>query len=189
MASETEIANRALQRLGAARITALDDTSSKNARACNVAYAPLRDALLRAHPWSFAIARAALAADTDVPVGDDAPALQYTWPTDALRILLPKDHTLDWIIEGRKILTGWGAPLYIRYIAKITDPNTMDPLFREALACWMAVEMCEEITQSNTKKAALKDDYEMIIAEARRTNAIEKPAVTSPDGSWDYERL
>lgn len=189
MASETEIANRALQRLGAARITALDDNSTKNGRACSVAYAPLRDALLRTHPWSFAIKRAALAADSGAPVGDNAPALQYTWPTDALRILLPKDHTLDWIIEGRKILTDWRAPLHIRYVSRVTDPNTMDPIFREALACWMAVELCEEITQSNSKKDRLKDDYDKIIAEARRTNAIEKPAVTSPDGSWDFERI
>jgi hypothetical protein len=188
MASETGIANRALQRLGATRITALDDASTKNGRACNVAYEPLRDALLRMHPWSFAITRAALAADSAAPVGDDAPAYQYTWPTDALRILLPKDHTLDWIIEGRKILTDWDAPLYIRYIAKITDPNTMDPLFREALSALMAAELCDEITQSNPKKDRLKDDFDRVIAEARRTNAIEKPAVGSPDGSWDYER-
>lgn len=121
MASETGIANRALQRLGAARITALDDTSSTNSRACNVAYEPLRDALLRAHPWSFAIARASLAADSTAPAF--GPAYQYAWPTTAMRILLPKDHTLDWIVEGRFILSDWTAPLEVRYISKVEDPT------------------------------------------------------------------
>jgi hypothetical protein len=185
MASEVEISNRALQRLGAGRITSLED-GSVSARACNNAYASLRDALLRTHPWSFAIARASLAADSEAPAF--GPANAFSWPTTALRILLPKDEFLDWEIEGRKILTNDTAPLEIRYINKITDPNTMDPLFREALACWMAHELCEELTQSNSKKDRLKEDLANILAEARRTNAIERPAVESPDGSWDYAR-
>lgn len=188
MASEVEICNRALQRLGAGRIVALDG-ANKESRECNTAYAPLRDFLLRSHPWSFAIQRAALAADVDAPIGDDAPDAQYTWPTDALRILLPKSASLDWIIEGRKILTSDTAPLYIRYVARITDPNTMDPMFREALACLIGFEICESITQSNTKKAGLRDDLRDIIAEARRTNAIEKPPVESADDTWDTDRL
>lgn len=188
MASEVEICNRALQRLGAGRITSLDG-GNKESRECLVAYAPLRDFLLRSHPWSFAIQRAALAADADAPIGDDAPDAQYTWPTDALRILLPKSASLDWIIEGRKILTSDAAPLYVRYVARITDPNTMDPMFREALSCLIAFEICEPLTQSNSKKAGLKDDLRDIVSEARRTNAIEKPPVESADGSWDTERL
>lgn len=187
MASEVSICNRALQRLGSDRISALDE-DSKNGRACNAAYESLRDAAIRSHPWSFAISRAALAADSDAPVGDDAPDLQYTWPTDALRILLPKDYTLDWIVEGRKILTNWTAPLYIRYIAKIKDVNTMDPLFREFLAKSIAHELCEEITGSNTKQAKISEEMKELLMEARRVNAIEKIAVESPPGSWDEER-
>ena len=185
MSSEVEISNRALQRLGATRIASMEDTS-KNGRACDVCYEPLRDAALRAHPWSFAVKRVSLAADTIPPAfGFD---LAYSFPTDALRILLPKDHTTDWTVEGRKILTDWAAPLEIRYVAQVIDPNTMDPLFREALSCWMALEMCEELTQSNTKKAGIKDDLKDILAEARRTNAIERIPVESPDDSWDYQR-
>lgn len=188
MASEVEIYNRALQRLGSSRVSSIDQ-DDKPGRACRAVYEPLRDAALRSHPWSFAIQRAELAADAVAPVGDDAPAYQYTWPTDAVRILFPKDESLDWIIEGRKILTNWSAPLTVRYIAKITDPNTMDPLFREFLSAWMAHEMCEEITQSNSKKAGIKDDMLMIVAEARRVDAIEKLPKGAPDDSWDTVRL
>ena len=188
MASEVQICNRALQRLGAGRIASMD-AESKEAREVSVAYEPLRDFMLRSHPWSFAISRVALAADSTAPVGDDAPAYQYSWPADAVRILLPKSANLDWIIEGRKILTDDVAPLYVRYITQVTDPNTMDPMFREALACWIAHELCESLTQSNSKKAGLLEDLKVMIAEARRTNAIEKPPVESADGSWDTDRL
>lgn len=190
MASEVQICNRALQRLGAGRIASLND-GSKEAKECTAVYEPARDFMLRSHPWSFAIAREALAADSTAPIGDssDTPAYQYSWPTDAMRILLPKSADLDWRIEGRKILTDDTAPLYIRYINKITDPNTMDATFREALSCWMAHEMCESLTQSNSKKAGLRDDLILILAEARRTNAIEKPPVESAVGSWDTDRL
>ena len=65
MASEVDIANRALQKLGAESIVSLTQ-DSENARACNLCYEPIRDAELRAHPWNFAIKRASLAADSKI---------------------------------------------------------------------------------------------------------------------------
>lgn len=190
MASEVGIANRALQKLGATRITSLSDAST-SARACNACYETLRDAALRRHPWNFAVARAELAADATAPTWGRANAFQL--PSDFLRLLppYPEDNvnTLDWQIEGRKIYTDDSAPLYVRYIAQVTDPNTMDILFRELLASTMAVEMCEELTQSNTKKAALRDEIKEIIAEAKRTNAIENVSAATPEDTWLTARL
>lgn len=186
MASEVGICNRALQKLGAERITSLTD-DSRNARSCNASYETLRDAELRAHPWSFAIKRDVLAPDTD------APAFDYTYafslPSDALRILPPNDSYLDWKIEGRKILTNAGSTLNLVYIARITDPNTMDITFQEALASRMAMELCEEITQSNEKIKNAANDYTRALREARRTNAIESISADTPTGTWDLARL
>lgn len=190
MASEVGIANRALQKLGASRITSLAD-ASVSGRAANACYETLRDETLRKHPWNFAIARAALAADATAPSWGRANAFEL--PSDFLRLLpsYPEDNvnTLDWQIEGRKIYTDESAPLYIRYIARITDPNTMDIQFRELLATRMAIEMCEEVTQSNTKKAALRDEVKEIIAEAKRTNAIENVSAATPEDTWLTARL
>lgn len=185
MASETEICNRALQKVGAKRITSLSQ-DSHSARACNVAYATCRDAELRAHPWSFAIARATLAADATAP--DWGRGYSFQLPTDFLRMHQPyaEDNTyqLDYVIEGQKILTDQPAPLYLRYISQVTDPNRMDVLFREAVAARLAVEVCEELTQSNTKLQNLTAAYGAIISEARRTNAIEKPPQEALEDSW-----
>lgn len=185
MASKVEICNRALQKLGAKRIISLTDDSS-NARACNVAFEPVKLSLLRKHNWSFSIQRASLPAD--VPAPAFGPQNSFTLPADFLRLINPDSwmnyDSLDWVIESKKILTNDSAPLQIRYVADVTDPNQMDALFREALSSLMALELCEEITQSNTKKADLRQDYKDIIAEARRANAIEVPAVMPYDDPW-----
>jgi len=185
MSSETDICNRGLQKLGAGRIISLTQDSVA-ARACNVAYVPLRDAELRAHPWSFSIKRASLPALAAAPLFYFATACQL--PADFLR-LLPRDRfdnliEHDWTIEGLELRTNDAAPLHIRYVSKITDPNLMDALFQEALSSRIAYELCEEITQSNTKKEAAEKGYITAIREARRVNAIEKIAEESPQDDW-----
>jgi hypothetical protein len=180
MASVVGICNRALQRLGAVRITDLSD-DSRAARECSVAYEPVRDALLRKHAWNFAIGRAQLSASTDTPAFDYD--YQYPLPTDFLRLLPPKDQN-DWQIEGRNILTNDATPLNIRYVRQITDPNLMDPLFREVLACALAAEVCEAITQSNQKLQLIEQELKDKLAEARRTNAFESISADLPDDDW-----
>ena len=59
MASEVDIANRALSMLGEARITALSD-NNKAGRAMNARFDLLRDAELAAYPWRFSINRVQL---------------------------------------------------------------------------------------------------------------------------------
>ena len=181
MASETGICNRALQILGANRITSLADLNSKSARECSVAYEPLRDALLRSHPWSFAITRVQLAEDVSPPIGADH---QYTLPADALRVLPNNDFTNDWVIEGRKILTNWSSPLTVRYIKLVTDPNLMDSLFRETLSGQIAAEICEALTGSNTKQALIAQRVTLTLALAFRTGGMEQRPDDGVDSGW-----
>lgn len=197
--SSTEIANRALQMLGDTAILALTDNTSQ-ARAANRCYDPCRKAELRGNVWSFALKRVVLAPDTEAPAFGYAH--QFSLPSDFIRLQLPADFTLDWKLSGRKILTntlqspwgdvpstaGTGAALALEYVADIVDPTVYDPLFAEAFATRMALAMCEQITQSNTKKADLKQDYRNIVAEARRVNAIEKLAAKPQIGSWLQSR-
>ena len=188
MASEVDIANRALQKLGAERIVSLTQ-DSENARACNLVYPYVRDAELRAHPWNFAIKRAQLAADATPPTF--GPAAAYTLPTDCLRVL-PTDenwNTHDWKIEGRKILTDDSSPLDVRYICRVTDPNQYDALFIEAMACAMAQELCEQLTQSNTKAQMIRSDYTTAIRTARKLNAFENISAELQTDEWITVRL
>lgn len=185
MASKVEIANRALQLLGAKRITSFGE-DSRNGRAINSAYESVKLAELRKHPWTFATKRASLAASSTEPLFTKTN--KFPLPSDFVR-LLPQDpedlsNDLDWTIEGRNIVTNDSAPLEIRYVYNVTDPNEMDALFREALSAKLAAALCEEITQSNAKLVAANDAYKEAIAEARRANAIEKQAEKPPEDTW-----
>lgn len=185
MASEVEICNRALQRLGAGSITSLSE-ASKAARECSLAYAPIRDRLLRAYVWNFSISRENLAADATAPI--HGPARYFTLPSTCLRLLPPDQdrnfNDLDWQIEGRKIATNDSAPLAIRYVNQITDPNTMDSYFREVLSCDLAFDLCEAITQSNSKKESIRADRKTLISEAKLANSIENVPAESPEDEW-----
>jgi hypothetical protein len=181
VASVVGICNRALQRLGAARIVSLDD-DTKNARACNNAYAPVRDALIRRYRWSFAITRAQLAADATAPAFGFANA--FPLPADCLGVIPPNESDVDWTVEGRAILSDWGAPLEVRYKKVVTDPNDMHADFRELLSLQLAAAMCEEITQSNTKMESIKDDIKTALADAKRNNAFEQTPDEPPEDTW-----
>jgi hypothetical protein len=56
MASQVDIANRALTKLGAARIISFGD-DNKQARAVESMFDIVRDAELRSHIWSFSVRR------------------------------------------------------------------------------------------------------------------------------------
>lgn len=190
MASVVGICNRALQKLGANRITLITE-NSPNAQSCNTAYEPVRDALLEAHRWSFAISREQLSADVDVP--EFGRARSFTLPANCLRVIPPYPeeniNDRDWIIEGNKIYTNDIAPLNVRFIRKVTDPNEMTPLFREALSASMAFEMAEEITQSNSKKDSARQDLRDKILEGKKKNAIESIPQEPPTDTWLTVRL
>lgn len=185
MASKVEIANRALQKLGAKRISTLEE-DSVNARTVLAAFESVKLAELESHVWSFAIARAELAADASEP--DWGRANSFELPADFVRLAhpYPEDNSNadDWQIEGRKILTNDAAPIYLRYVKDVTDPNEMTPLFREALSARLALELCEALTQSNTKKDSLKDDYAEVITRAKKSNAIQRVSADLPEDVW-----
>jgi hypothetical protein len=185
MASEVSICNDALQLLGAERIVSLTE-DSVNARECNACYAEKRDLELEKHRWKFAITRTTLAPDATEPDFDFAYA--YVLPAGCLRVLMPARPYLDWQIEDHNgataILTNEGTSLEVVYVKQITDPNLMVPTFRAALAARMAIQMCERITQSNTKMGTARDSYKEAINEARRTNALQRIADEAPEDTW-----
>lgn len=200
MASDVQIANSALTKLGAARITALTD-NTKEAREINAIYELRRNKLLRSFNWSFAMTRAQLSALADAPSWGYS--YQYQLPADCVRVVQVNDlwvipSAADFIggpdsepyqIEGRTIVTDFSAPLKIRYVQKVTNPGTFDDCFVETLAYDLAHEACEAITQSSTKKADMRQGRKDEIMEAIRANAIELPPQTMADDSWIASRF
>jgi hypothetical protein len=130
-----------------------------------------------------------------LPALSTAPAfgwkLAYQLPSDFLRlvelgqwwVLYQPDVEL-FEIEGRTILTDESAPLKIRYVANITNAGLFPPVFAEALACRLAAEAAEDLTQSLSKREAAESAYRAAISMARKTNAIQQPPQPTTEGTW-----
>lgn len=181
MASVVDTCNKALDKLGHGPITSLAD-GTKSANLCNRNWPLVRDQVLRDHPWNFAVRRATLAPSSTAPAwGFSA---QFPLPTDSLRLLEVRDlSTNEYQVEGKAILANADV-LYIRYIQSITDPNAYDALFIDAVATRLAFELCEALTQSNTKKDALFQEYEDSLTRARRVDGQENPPQQYEEDEW-----
>lgn len=186
MTSKVGICNKALIKIGAETIASLTE-GSENANTLSAVYDAVRDAELRKHPWNFAIKRKQIAEDAEAP--EFGYETQYTMPTDLLRILPGNARTIDWKIEGRKIVTNSTGALNIRYIARVDDPELYDGAFVDTLACALAVEICERRTQSNQKAVMVREDYKSSIREAKRVNAFENLSEDMPVDDWLAARL
>lgn len=196
MPSRVDIANYALGQVGGQSITNFDD-DSREARAVKLLYDSVRDAVLRSHPWNFAVKRATLARLTETP--------PFTWsyyyqlPDDYLRLLEFNPETRDpYKIEGRRIATNAGEAKIV-YVARVTDETQFDPLFVQAFATRLAIELAQ--TLGNVQGAGLLSQlweaYRLKIAEARSVDAMENPPevldfdyfTDARSGDWRYRPI
>lgn len=192
--SKVAIANLALQKLGAKRISSLSQ-DHPNARSMNAAYDACRQKELRRYEWNFSIRRTSIAVDpTQTAWGSHN---RFGLPGDYLYLIRDDEtgQSVDWTIEagsaseGRFIITDDATPLPIKYVADIDDPTFYDSLFVEVLACSLALHCCEEITGSTAKKDGIAKDYLFAVQQATSQGSIEKPAPAFPEDDWLNARL
>lgn len=193
MAGVIEIVNWALAKIGAAGITSLDD-SGEAAKVAAAVYDSVRDTEIAAHAWNFAKTRAMLPAETETPTFGWQH--QYLLPADCLRLLqagpwpmpvmaqLILNDQRDFVVENNRILTNRGPALPVLYLKRETDPTVYPPPFCDALACRLAVEMCERLTASNSNRELAWREYDQAVRQARRVNAIGLPPQIIQDGTW-----
>ena len=194
MASDVQIANRALSKIGERTIVSRTEDSNP-ARAINECYVIVRQNEIRRHPWHFAKKRALLAASAIAPAFDFSYA--YPLPADCLRVLMPHpqsdsvqyDGKVDWKIEGRSILSDQAGPLKVTYLADITDSAQFDSSFVDAFAARLAAEVAVRLTGSAEKQRLALEEYRLSLLEARRVNAFEQFSIERPMGDWEIARL
>jgi hypothetical protein len=185
MTSTVDIANYALNIIGASNISAFDE-NSKVGRLINQRYESVRDAVFRSHPWNCLIRRAELPQEVEVPVFGYAH--QYALPTNpfCLRVLefsngslsYPQDNMTNnsggpvFVIEGRKLLTDEDT-VRIKYIARVTDPQQYDALLIDALSARLASEIAYAATGSTSVSQLADALYRDKLREARFVDATE----------------
>lgn len=181
MASITEISNMALTELGAEPISDIAE-GRRNSKICEVRYPDIRDAVLRAHPWSCAKRLFELASSGAPAYGF---AFQYLMPTDpyCLRVLGLAEPRTPWKPMGRLILTDAPAPLRGTYVARIGEED-MDALLVQAIAMRLGAAIAYRLTNSQTQVERMFKLYELALREARSINAQE--GLDEEDESSDF---
>jgi hypothetical protein len=169
VASNVQIANLALNVIGEEPITSFSD-NDKAARTVSLWYEPVRRAVLRSHPWNFAVARRTLAQLTEVP--PFGYAHKYALPSDFLRLLSVNDAARPYEIEKREFLTD-ASEVQLRYVYDVTDPNQYDTLFLMTFAAALAVKIAMPITNDKEQAKLADAALEMALAEARSVDAME----------------
>lgn len=109
--------------------------------------------------------------------------------------LAPKQGSLPWlgasanmpyndhVVEGDYILSR-DLFMMLRFVADVTDVRKFAPMFCEGLAARIAVEVCEPLTQSNSKQSTIIGKYQKFMTEARQVNAIEAGPVEAAEDEF-----
>jgi len=170
MASDIEIINNALSKLGEQNLLAITDPSPAG-RLANRTYEDLRDSMLREFAWNFATTRASLAAEVDVPLWEFANS--YVLPPDCLRLIsVNNPGDLEWRNERNRIVTDITAPLEIKYVARVLV-SAFDSTFREALSARLAMEWAEPLSQTTSVASAMANLYQNKLRVARVADGQE----------------
>ena len=192
MASAVDIANSALNLLGASTISAFTD-DSKNARLINQRYEPVRNRVFRSHAWNCLHKRVQLAQNSTAPVVEYSHA--YALPADCLRVLKVHNGTtdsiksaIDYKIEGRNIVTDEGT-VFIIYIALDTDPNNYDTYLQESISHQLAADLAYAVTNNATLADKYMTRADERLREARFIDATENSLGTIESSEFTDARL
>jgi len=193
MPGETDVMNQALREIGASPIVARTD-GSPSANAVDDIYDDIRDDLLRAHNWNFATKRVKLARTTLDPGFEFDYA--YALPADWLRTISVHAndaghgtvlHRMELIGTQRAIVAS-ANDIWLRYVAKITDPNLMAADFRRALAYSLAEPLAIVLASSNTLRQLMEEKAKKKLGAARSADAQGAFPELRPRGSWASSR-
>lgn len=185
MADQISICNSALVKVGADRISSIDE-DNKRAKILKATWDETRDAALRAHPWHFAKKRVTL-----VPIAT-APAWGYDYqfnvPNDCLKLLTTEPDDLDFITENSLILANESS-LNLLYLYRHVDWSKWDSMFAEAMAWRFASDIAYALTQSIALVQQCEKKFQNMLAEARSANGSEGVIKGLEADDWTRSRV
>lgn len=90
----------------------------------------------------------------------------------------------DFNLEDGYIVCNDSGPIFIRYVYKNTTVNDWDIMFREAVACRIALEISHQIKQNDANLQILTQQYAQVISQAKLADSIETPGEILPVSDW-----
>ncbi len=202
MASETDICNLALGRLGEMCNMVDVNENSTFAAVAKRTYPVVRDALLERHAWNFATTRVRGQLVDEEPIGW---RYMYQVPETAIRILsVYSENRGQWIEEEPWVFEMHGAyrvvltnieKAVIKFIQYTTNTDLFSPGFADALAWHLAASIAGSIVKGETgmtvaTKLLQQAQYferAAILADVRQRRTIKYDATDFIDrGVWYY---
>lgn len=197
MASEVDICNLALTRLGDNATVASIDPPEGSAQAehCARFYPVARDSLLEMHAWKFATRRVLLAQLTTDTWNW---AYAYAEPTGVLKLLavLPASASSDADTQEYEAETdGNGTPIILtdqegaslRYVAHVTDTTVFSPLFVDALAWLLASYLAGPVLKGDAGAAMAKaclQSFMLALSNAKVSDANQRKVRPEHKPNW-----
>jgi hypothetical protein len=194
MASDVNLVNSALRKVGGKHITSMTESTGAAGVATDV-FEQERDELLRSGTWNFATIRKNLAALTAEPVFEWEFA--FAMPDDCMRIISVHNNVAglgharyklesieqddDSIIAA---ILAMDNELWIRYVRKVTSVSDMPASFQMCLVLRMARIFAISIAKSNALYEAITKELESALRQARSVDGIEDMPDQMPEGSW-----
>lgn len=186
------ICNLALSELGLKAITAITEANER-ARKCNLIFDTTVDEVLRAHPWTFATKRAALAiASGETVAGWD---YVYAFPTKCMFIRkLFTENTIDDptpipyqelnSTTNTRIIATNLEDAYAEYTSQVNDVSVFDASFIKALAYKLAADLAVPLCGDSALATEKLKKYLLQLDDAKRLNKAEAPESTTTSGAY-----
>lgn len=183
MLTDVQIINLGLSKIAASRINRIDPARTPLETYMAGNYPQWKREELTKRRWVCALEENYTLTLTDTLTETDKP-YRYLLPANCLRPIRGKCS--EWRQAGRSLYSAYPT-LKIDYIRNISE-SEFDPLLNEVLACKIAMESCEYVTQSNNKKADAESKYDRAVSTAAQANAFvigpEDIASDDNDYSW-----
>lgn len=168
--SALALCSRALLKIGAQPIASLEEGTAEAEVAANL-YPGLRDALISAHPWSFATGQAALPRLVGLPAADHAFA--YQLPAGFLRALSAgaggRGRGVAYRLHEDRLHSD-ADQVVLTYIFRPAE-SEFPPFFASALVARLAAEFCIPLTESSARAEMLFRLAESEFRAARQTDS------------------
>ena len=164
------LCSRALIQIGASPITSFDDGTAESEIA-SALFAPLRDALLSAYPWTFATGQVTLVKLSTPPIADYTNAFQL--PNDYLRAISAgsggRGRGLNYRIARGALHTD-AEEVILSYIFR-PEEEEFPPFFDVALISRLAAEFSIPVTENTSRTETLHKFSNREFARARQIDA------------------
>ncbi|KEX95167.1 hypothetical protein HA62_29795 [Pseudomonas putida] len=194
MSSDIEICNVALSRVAHTQPIVSFTEKSKAAELCAVFYTTLRDLVLADFPWPFAESIVNLA-----DIGSPAPgwAYRYRYPASCLKVRdiiqpgqrrpLTADLQIPFKIgydTGGKVIHTDQPEAGVRFTFRVEDSTFFDPLFADALAWRLAMDLALPLSSKPDLQAFANQQFQLAMTKAEGSAFEESQDDPEPESEF-----